>query len=161
MRKLAFAGAATLSLLAMPAMTREGIKLGLLECSIQGGSGFIVGSSKKLNCTFRPTQKGFAPEIYVGQVNKFGLDVGMTERTLMQWLVLAPTTDIYSPGALAGNYVGASAEATAAVGAGANVLVGGSNRTFTLQPVSVQAQTGLNLAVGVSQFQLRAPNPAG
>ena len=156
MRKIAFAGAAALSLLAMPAMTREGIAVGMLECSIQGGAGFIIGSSKDLNCTFRPSSKALAPEVY-----KFGLDVGVTEKTLMQLLVLAPTADIYAPGALAGNYVGASAEATAAIGAGANVLVGGSERTFTLQPVSIQAQTGLNLAVGVSQFQLRMPNPAG
>ena len=161
MRKIAFAGAAALSLLAMPAITREGIAVGMLECSIQGGAGFIIGSSKDLNCTFRPSSKALAPEVYVGKVNKFGLDVGVTEKTLMQWLVLAPTADIYAPGALAGNYVGASAEATAAIGAGANVLVGGSERTFTLQPVSIQAQTGLNLAVGVSQFQLRMPNPAG
>jgi hypothetical protein len=142
-------------------MTREGVELGVLECSIQGGAGFIIGSSKSLNCTFRPASKTFGPEIYVGQVNKFGLDVGITGRTLMRWMVLASNADIYAPGALAGNYVGASAEATAAVGVGANVLVGGSNRTFTLQPVSVQAQTGLNLAAGVSRFELRTPHPAG
>ena len=80
----------------------------------------------------------------------------MTGDSVMQWLVLAPTADAYAPGALAGDYVGASAEASAVVGAGANVLVGGSSETFTLQPVSVQAQTGLNLALGVSSFQLRA-----
>jgi hypothetical protein len=161
MRKIAFAGAAVLSLLAMPAMAREGIELGVLECSIEGGAGFIVGSKKNLNCTFKPTEDSFAPEVYVGDVSKFGLDVGITGPALMQWLVLAPSANIYAPGALAGIYVGASAEATAAVGAGANVLVGGSGQTFTLQPVSVQAQTGLNLALGVSRFQLRTPNPAG
>ena len=161
MRKIALTGAAALSLLAMPAMTREGIELGLLECSIEGGGGFIVGSSKDLNCTFRPSSKSLAGEVYVGKVNKFGLDVGITGKTLMQWLVLAPDTDIHAPGALAGTYVGASAEATAGIGAGANVLVGGSERTFTLQPVSLQAQTGINLALGVTRFELRSPNPAG
>jgi hypothetical protein len=74
----------------------------------------------------------------------------------MQWLVLAPTADIYAPGALAGDYFGASAEVSAAVGGGANLLAGGSNHSFTLQPLSVQTQTGVNLAVGVSQFQLRS-----
>ena len=58
--------------------------------------------------------------------------------------------------AAAGDYVGASAGVTAAVGAGANLLVGGSSQAFTLQPLSLQTQTGLNLAVGVSQFQLRS-----
>jgi hypothetical protein len=74
----------------------------------------------------------------------------------MQWLVLAPTKSGYGPGALAGDYAGASAEASAVVGAGANVLVGGSDRTFTLQPVSVQGQTGVNVAVGVTSFHLES-----
>ena len=62
---------------------------------------------------------------------------------------------MYAPGSLAGDYIGASAEATAAVGAGANLLIGGSNKTFTLQPLSVQAQTGVNLAVGSAEFKLQ------
>ena len=44
---------------------------------------------------------------------------------------------------------------TVGAGAGANVLVGGSNRTVSLQPVSVQGQTGLNLAAGVAELTLR------
>ena len=72
-----------------------------------------------------------------------------------KWRVLAPTGNVYAPGVLAGNYSGVSAEATVVVGAGANLLVGGSNRTYTLQPLSVQAQTGLNAAAGVTSFQLR------
>ena len=71
----------------------------------------------------------------------------------MVWAVFAPTSR--KAGALAGNYTGASAEATVGAGLGANVLVGGSDRTVSLQPVSVQGQSGLNLAVGVSGLQLR------
>ena len=37
----------------------------------------------------------------------------------------------------------------------ANVLVGGNNNTIGLQPISVGAQTGLNLALGVSALELR------
>ena len=70
--------------------------------------------------------------------------------------MLAPTANIYAPGALSGDYVGPSAAASVGVGAGANLLVGGSGSSFTLQPLSVEAQTGLNLAVGVSSFQLRS-----
>jgi hypothetical protein len=88
-------------------------------------------------------------------VRKFGLDLGTTGTQVMQWAVFAPTSDPFGPGALACDYVGATAEATVGVGAGANVLVGGSNQTFTLQPLSVQAQTGLNVALGVTEFQLR------
>lgn len=155
MNKSIFAAIAAGAFLALPAFAQEGrVELGLLDCVIEGGVGFIVGSSKDISCSFQPADDRPA-ENYFGVVNKFGLDVGFTGQTVMQWLVLAPTSDPYGPGALAGNYVGASAEATVAVGVGANVLVGGSNQTFTLQPVSVQAQTGLNVAVGVSEFQLR------
>ena len=133
-----------------------GIELGVLDCAIGGGTGFIFGSTKDLSCTFTPADKTFAPEAYFGAVNKYGLDIGTTRQTVMQWLVLTPLKNIYAPGALAGDYVGASAEVTAAVGAGANLLAGGSSQAFTLQPLSLQTQTGVNIAIGVSQFQLRS-----
>jgi hypothetical protein len=47
-----------------------------------------------------------------------------------------------------------SAEATVGLGVGANALIGGSDRSIVLQPLSVQAQQGLNIAAGVSQLQL-------
>ena len=71
----------------------------------------------------------------------------------MVWVVYAPTTR--PAGALAGSYTGASAEASVVAGVGANVLIGGSNRTVELQPVSLQGQTGLNLAAGVAEIELR------
>ena len=95
-------------------------------------------------------------ENYFGAVSKWGIDIGTTDKAVMRWLVFAPSSNIYAPGALAGDYLGASAEVTAAVGAGANLLAGGLNGSFTLQPLSLQTQTGLNLAVGVTRFQLRS-----
>jgi hypothetical protein len=74
------------------------------------------------------------------------------------WSVFAPSGR-YSRGALAGNYSGASAEATVGAGLGANVLLGGSNRSFALQPVSLQGQSGLNIAAGVADLQLQAAQP--
>ena len=101
---------------------------------------------------FTPLQPG-PREVYTGSITKFGLDLGATTGGEMVWAVDAPTTRTF--GALAGHYGGASGEATVGAGVGANVLVGGSNRTVTLQPVSVQGQGGLNLAVGVSELSLR------
>ncbi|MGX8012088.1 DUF992 domain-containing protein [Mesorhizobium sp. ORM8.1] len=150
------------ALFAIAALTGEarsqhgGVELGVLDCAIGGGTGFIFGSSKDLSCTFTPADKSFAPEAYFGAVNKYGLDIGTTTQSVMRWLVLTTMNNIYAPGALAGDYVGASAEVTAAIGAGANLLVGGTGNAFTLQPLSVQTQTGLNIAIGVSQFQLRS-----
>ena len=158
MIKFVAAATAALPLLAVSATAapRAGVQLGVLECAIGGGTGYIIGSKKDLRCTFKPSGSKFAPENYFGVVRKVGIDVGSTGTALMQWLVLAPSSNIYAPGALAGDYIGASAEVTAAVGAGANLLVGGPNGSFTLQPLSLQTQTGLNLAVGVTSFQLRS-----
>lgn len=153
MRKtIALVALAMIAASSAKAQTR--VEIGLLDCIVEGGTGFIVGSSKELGCTFLPAGDR-PPELYFGVVRKFGLDIGTTGATYIKWGVFAPTFESYAPGALAGNYVGVSAEATAGVGVGANALVGGSGKTFTLQPISVQAQEGLNLAVGFSSFELR------
>jgi hypothetical protein len=129
-------------------------KVGTLTCDISGGIGVIIASKKSVACMFTPAQPG-PRGVYTGSISKFGLDVGATAGGEMVWSVFAPSSKVF--GALAGNYAGASAEATVGAGLGANVLVGGSNRTVALQPLSVQGQTGLNLAVGVSELVL---NPA-
>jgi hypothetical protein len=133
--------------------TQDRTRVGALTCDISGGIGMIIASKKEVTCLFTPSAAGSPREVYTGSITKFGLDIGATSGGEMVWSVLAPSDRQF--GALAGNYGGASAEATVGVGAGANVLVGGSNRTVTLQPVSVQGQTGLNLAVGVSGLELR------
>lgn len=152
MRKvLVLAVAALLPALSAHAQSR--VQIGLLDCVVEGGRGFIVGSTKDVSCVFEAA--GRPSEHYYGVVKKFGLDLGSTGKSYIKWGVLAPSTDAYAPGALAGNYVGVSAEATLGVGVGANALIGGSNKSFILQPVSVQAQEGLNLAVGFTEFELR------
>jgi len=148
------AAAAFSTVFIVRASAQETAKIGTLDCAVGPGTGFIIGSSKDLTCTFQDVEKKFPAETYFGKVNKFGLDVGTTRQSLMKWTVLAPARNAYRPGALAGSYVGGSAEATMAVGAGANVLAGGSNRKFILQPLNMQEQTGLNLALGVSDFVL-------
>ena len=127
-------------------------KVGTLSCDISGGIGLIITSKKDLTCMFTPSQPG-PREVYVGSITKFGLDLGATAGGEMVWAVYAPTTRKF--GALAGNYGGATAEATVGAGLGANVLVGGSDRTVALQPVSVQGQAGLNVAAGVADLRLR------
>jgi hypothetical protein len=127
-------------------------KVGTLSCDISGGVGLIITSKKDLTCMFTPSQPG-PREVYVGSITKFGLDLGATAGGEMVWAVYAPTTRKF--GALAGNYGGATAEATVGAGLGANVLVGGSDRTVALQPVSVQGQAGLNVAAGVAELRLR------
>jgi hypothetical protein len=134
----------------------ERVKAGTLACDVSGGIGFIIGSKKSMTCTFTPSAPGWPAEAYTGTISKFGLDIGATSGGTMVWVVFAGGSP--APHALAGHYTGATAEATVAVGLGANALVGGSNRTIALQPLSVTGQAGLNLAVGVASLELR---PAG
>ena len=130
----------------------ERTKAGTLTCDISGGIGLIITSHKDVTCMFTPSQPG-PREVYVGGISKFGLDLGATAGGEMVWAVYAPTNRRF--GALAGSYSGATAEATVGAGLGANVLVGGSDRTVALQPISVQGQAGLNVAAGVAELTLR------
>jgi Protein of unknown function (DUF992) len=128
------------------------IRTGVLNCDVSAGIGLIIGSQRSVNCLFTPDQPG-PQEGYFGTISKLGLDIGATAGGVMVWGVYADTTRGY--GFLAGEYAGASGEVTIAAGLGANVLVGGSNRTVALQPVSIGGQIGFNLALGVANLSLR------
>ncbi len=139
--------------LGTPAQAAEsGVKAGVLTCNVSSGWGWVFGSSKDMRCTYSPNHGKY--DHYNGVVNKWGVDIGFTNGGVMVWAVLAPTNDV-APGALEGDYGGVTASATVAVGAGANVLVGGSHDTISLQPVSVEGNTGLNVAAGVGAITLR------
>jgi len=135
-----------------PAQAQQGVAAGLLTCGVKGGVSFIVGSTRELRCIFR-VSPGDPGERYEGKIEKFGLDIGVTNNALMEWTVIAPTNRI-AMGALAGKYLGVSADASVGFGGGANVLVGGSNNTVSLQPLSVQGQTGFNAALAVASVEL-------
>ena len=127
------------------------VKAGVLTCSVSGGVGLIITSTKALSCTFEPDSG--APERYTGSIRKFGLDIGVTGEAVIVWAVLSAVEGL-PVGALAGSYGGVSAEASVVVGAGANALLGGSDRSIALQPLSVQAQVGLNVAAGIARLEL-------
>ena len=132
----------------------HGVKVGTLTCQVASGWGFIFGSSKDLHCNFRPN--GGNSEHYVGSISKFGVDIGYTDGGVLIWGVFAPTSDI-RPGALAGGYVGATGSATVGVGLGANILVGGLDKSIALQPLSVEGNSGLNVAAGIGAITLDSP----
>lgn len=131
-----------------------GINVGTLVCHVDSGVGLLVASSKAVECTYKPTSG--KSQKYVGKFNRLGLDVGFTSGGTVVWAVVAPGQ--LGPDALAGTYVGASVEATAGFGVGANVLVGGLHKSVALQPVSVQGQIGLGAAVAAAGLQLKAAN---
>lgn len=130
---------------------QSGVRTGTLECQVGGSVGFIIGSKRDVACTYRAGRG--AAQRYVGSIDRFGLDVGVTGKSVMVWQVVAPSTDAARSG-LEGRYNGVSAGASAVYGANANVLVGGSS-SFNLQPLSIEGQRGVNLAAGVASLSLR------
>jgi hypothetical protein len=141
--------------LSTPASARPyGVKVGFLTCHVQSGWGYVIGSSKHVSCRFRPSRYA-VPDRYTGSMTKFGIDVGYTGGGTMVWGVFAPTSDVHA-GALAGEYAGATASATVGAGVGANVLVGGLDKSITLQPVSMEGNTGLDVSGGIGAMRLDA-----
>ncbi|GGC82694.1 DUF992 domain-containing protein [Chelatococcus reniformis] len=137
------------------AQAQQKTQVGTLTCNVAAGIGVLVGSQKALDCLFTSAQGEL--DVYNGTITRLGIDIGFTGAGRLVWAVFAPSR--IADDALAGTYVGAGAEATAVAGVGANVLVGGSNQTISLQPLSVQGQVGLSLAAGVAGITLVAvPN---
>jgi hypothetical protein len=130
-----------------------GVKVGVLTCNVEPGWSYVVGSTRPLECSYAPNHgRG---EHYVGKVQKVGVDIGYVDGATIVWAVIAPTSDI-RPGSLEGDYGGASASVAVGIGAGANVLIGGFDKSITLQPLSVEGQTGVNLAAGISSIRLES-----
>lgn len=133
-----------------------GVRVGVLTCNVSRGVGLVFGSTRSIACTYAPNTG--TPEQYTGRIERYGVDVGFTRASVLLWGVVAPTAAI-APGSLAGNYGGVSAGATFGVGLGANVLVGGSNNTIALQPLSIEGNQGLNLALGIAGLRLERVTP--
>jgi hypothetical protein len=128
-------------------------QVGSLSCKVNPNIGFVIAGHQPLECLFTPNDPS-PPQAYDGAINTVGLNIGISAGGVLGWAVFAPTTGIQA-GALAGDYVGVSGDVGIGVGAGANVLLGGSGRTFALQPLSLQGSIALNVVLGVSSLTLR------
>lgn len=147
--------ATSLAAIAAPSGAQQPItrvQVGVLECRGSASIGFVVGSVTNLGCVLRV--EGMPEDRYIATIRKVGLDLGITEETALAWGVYAPVARL-GPGDLTGDYAGAQGSASVGLGAGGNVLVGGSNNTIALQPLSVQGQVGLNVAAGLESLELR------
>ena len=154
-RSLLLAGLAAASLVASIAgasAQQRMVRVGVLECRGGASVGFVVGSVTNLGCVLRA--EGVPEDRYVATIRKVGLDLGITQETALAWSVFAPIAQL-GPGDLSGNYAGAQGSASLGVGAGGNVLVGGSNNSIALQPLSLQGQVGVNIAAGLESLELR------
>jgi hypothetical protein len=137
---------------AATAAAQSSVQAGVLKCHGAAATSYLVGSSHWLACVFASAA---GPQYrYDGTVYRVGFDVGFTQESALQWAVFASTHQI-GPGDLGGNYGGVTAGAAVGIGGNANALVGGSNNSFALQPLSFEGQTGLNVAVGVAGLKLQ------
>ncbi len=137
---------------AQPATAQSTVKVGTLACDVSAGIGMILAQKQTMRCAFR-ANKGGPLDLYTGRIDEYGVAIGEVAAGHLIWGVIAPSSGV-AQGALAGTYAGAGGEVTVGVGLGGNVLVGGSGRAFSLQPISVEGQTGLNIAGGVATVTL-------
>lgn len=140
------------SIVAPVASAQSTVQVGTLSCDVSAGVGMILVQKQSMRCVFRPGNGG-PPDLYTGRISEYGVAIGAVTAGHLVWGVIAPASGV-PRGALAGDYAGAGAEATVGVGLGVNVLIGGTGRAFSLQPISVEGQTGLNIAAGVTTVTL-------
>jgi hypothetical protein len=153
LKRTIIAAAALAAIWVAPAGAANYVTVGRLVCGSEGGVGMIVTSEKSLRCTYTSAAGGPAA-VYDGKIEKFGIDLGQTGKSVMIWDVLAKTGTSDANFPLSGEYYGVGADASFAAGAGAKVLGGGIDKAFMLQPINVQVQEGLNIAVGVEKMTL-------
>jgi hypothetical protein len=132
---------------------QSGVRVGTLTCHVQGAWGHLVASNREMNCMYEPYHR--TAEHYIGTIQRYGVDIGHVNNATLVWAVVAPTSNVGRT-ALEGDYGGVSANATVGIGVGANVLVGGLDRSIALQPLSVEGNSGLALGAGVGVMRLRA-----
>jgi len=143
--------ATILAITAGSAAAQSRVQTGVLECITLPSVGMVVGSVREMDCVFKPT---IGPQqYYSGSQGRLGLDIGIRDRAGIAWAVFSPTVQI-GPGELAGNYGGVSADAAVGLGVGANALIGGSNSSYALQPLSLEGQVGVNIAAGITGLTL-------
>ena len=135
------------------------VYLGALTCNVSGSTGFVLGSTKDLNCVYL-TKDGVS-QAYSGTIRKFGIDLGYTKAGHMVWHVfqiggLVGGTLSTDPKVLVGGFIGEQAQIVAGSGAGGNWLYGGANNQVVLQATDIQGSgsAGYNLATGIASISL-------
>ena len=135
------------------AQAPQGTAAGTLTCQLAPSIGLLHGSQQRMACRFVPNG-AYPPEAYLGVMRLDRSGYGIAEASVPAQASSAPLMLAEMRGKLAGKYVGASGSIGLGVGVGANVLVGGSNRSISLQPLSVEGTVGINLSLGISGLTL-------
>lgn len=134
-----------------------GVEAGVLTCNVDSGWGYVIGSNRALDCTY--SSNAGDNEHYIGHIAKLGVDLGYISRATMVWGVVAPTLKL-APGALAGGYGGGTAGVALGVGVAANALIGGFDKSISLQPLSIEGSNGVDVSAGLASLDLEYQPPA-
>lgn len=153
-RKIGYAafGAAVAALTMSATAARADVAVGMLTCRSPQPATYVLASATSYNCVFQPVAG--PTQLYEGTIYRFGAQIGTSSNTVMAWAVFAVTAPVGAV-QLAGGYGGASAGAALGIGGRANALVGGLPNAFTLQPVSLEGETGFNAVATVTGLSLR------
>lgn len=136
-----------------PGAASAGDRAGVLQCRLSGNNVSLLVENQELDCIFRDDDEGVLPAHYIGKLTKVGANITVNGPGEIAWGVVAATGHI-GPGALAGAYAGPNTSVKVGVGGGGALLVGGSGDTVSLQPLQLEAGTGLGVTAGVESLTL-------
>jgi hypothetical protein len=134
-----------------------GVKVGTLTIKAIPGTGhnLIISSSVDVEAVF--TDSAGKTEHYIGEMGvKLGVDFTYKTEEELGYLVFSPSAD-YRTGsyALQGKYFGTTASATVGVGVSARLLLGGFDKSFTLQPLALGVNEGVGASLGLGYLYLQ------
>ncbi|MGF1501351.1 MAG: DUF992 domain-containing protein [Paracoccaceae bacterium] len=128
------------------------VELGVLTCRLTDRTNLVIVSETEFACIFdhaddRPDER------FDGVIDKIGVDLTFKDDETLVWGVLAPSIDA-QVSSMEGVYAGIGADVAVGVGIGANLLVGGLDKSFALQPVSLSGSEGVGATLAVESFKL-------
>ena len=129
------------------------IYIGSLTCNIAGGTGYLLGSSKSMDCVFLG-KDGVSSAQYNGTINKVGIDIGYTKAVHTIWRVYSLGSERAAT-SLSGTYVGEQGTVAAGAQAGGNWIYGGPNAEIGMIASGVVQDAGYNLATGIAEMTLK------
>jgi hypothetical protein len=129
------------------------IYIGSLSCNVGGSTGYILASSKSLDCVFL-NKDGTQSAQYTGTIDKVGVDIGYTKAVHTIWRVYSLGSD-RGPNNLSGTYVGEQGTAAAGSQAGGNWIYGGPNAEVGMLASGIIQDAGYNLAAGVAAMTIK------
>jgi len=129
------------------------IYIGSLTCNVGGSTGYLLGSSKPLDCVFLG-KDGVSSAQYTGTIDKVGIDIGYTKAVHTIWRVYSLGSD-RGVRDISGTYVGEQGTVAAGAQAGGNWIYGGKDAEIGMLASGVVQDAGYNLATGIAAMTIR------